>query len=470
MTRATAGRLALLLSAGTVLLAFDLGRRVLASNDETRFPMLARDILANGRWWLPYLNGAPHLNKPPLYAWLTALVAWPTGAVTQGNAPIPSVLAALGVVAITFWVGRRLFSEETGLLAGLAVLTTYGVFFMARVPMPDMALCFVLTAAIAVFVAAELDGRRAARLGFYGLIGAGFWMKGPVALVALAVALAYVLVTHGRAGLARLGLLPGVLVLAVMVLPWWLGGAAAGKGQFTREVVMVDWLGWYVPSARASWRIVTEPIGQALTILLPWSLVLPAALWWAVRARDAERARSLRLVLSWGGAVFVLIALSQQQRMRYYLPVCPPAALLVAAWCADLRLRHRRAVFVSAWIAAAIGLGAWTVYAGARYNAGTDLRALAREIDRSPGALYAVEIPELVLGFYTGQPALSLEDYEGFRALAREGRDGYLVIADRALRTAPADPRVQPVGRGAVNGRSFSIFTSRPAAGSAERQ
>ena len=58
----------LLLGVSILLLFFDFGARVLATNDETRFPMLARDILAHGNWLLPRLNGLPHLNKPPLFA------------------------------------------------------------------------------------------------------------------------------------------------------------------------------------------------------------------------------------------------------------------------------------------------------------------------------------------------------------------------------------------------------------------
>ena len=100
-------RAALLLAASAALLFFDFGRRVLATNDETRFPMLARDILARGDWLLPRLNGAPYLNKPPLYAWLIALGSRPGGAVTQATAAVPSLLAAVGVVLVTAWLGRR---------------------------------------------------------------------------------------------------------------------------------------------------------------------------------------------------------------------------------------------------------------------------------------------------------------------------------------------------------------------------
>ncbi len=92
------GVLALLVSLSCLLLFSDPGAGVLATNDETRSPVLARDILAHGHGLLARLNGAPHLNKPPLRAWLIAFAAWPLGSLTQASAAVPSLLAALGVV------------------------------------------------------------------------------------------------------------------------------------------------------------------------------------------------------------------------------------------------------------------------------------------------------------------------------------------------------------------------------------
>src|SRR5262245_57984454 len=124
--RTEGGRLLVVLALSLPLLTFDLGRRFLATNDETRFPMLARDILERGHWLLPQLNGVPHLNKPPLYAWLVALASWPVGAVSQRNAAVVSILAALGVVGATYWIGRRLFSHQVATVAALIVVTTVG--------------------------------------------------------------------------------------------------------------------------------------------------------------------------------------------------------------------------------------------------------------------------------------------------------------------------------------------------------
>src|ERR1700674_1652013 len=136
-------------------LFFHFGAHVLATNDETRFPMMARDILARGHWLLPEINGAPMLNKPPLHAWLIALAAWPTGAVTQRTAVLPSLLAGLALVAGTYWIGRRVFDVEVGFTAGLVAVTTAGVFSLARSPVPDMTVSVAMVAAMGAFVAAE---------------------------------------------------------------------------------------------------------------------------------------------------------------------------------------------------------------------------------------------------------------------------------------------------------------------------
>src|SRR5260370_27003835 len=153
-SRSRAGTV-VLMALTAALLFFDFGADVLSTTDETRFPLLARDILARGHWLLPEVNGAPMLNKPPLHAWLIALAAWPTGAVTQRTAALPSLLAGLALVAGTYWVGRRAFDARVGFTAGLIAATTAGVFSLARSPGPDIPLSCALVAAMAAVVAAH---------------------------------------------------------------------------------------------------------------------------------------------------------------------------------------------------------------------------------------------------------------------------------------------------------------------------
>ncbi len=449
---------AALLALSVALLFFDFGARVLATNDETRFPMLARDILANGNWLLPRLGGLPHLNKPPLYAWLVALAAWPGGTVTQASALWPSLIAALGVVIATSWIGWRLWNRAIGLTAGFIVLTMHGVFTLARAPMPDMTLSLVLTAAMAAFVAAEFDGRRLGLLVFYILLGVGFWTKGPAALLGLVIVVVFTVRASGWSHVQRLALPGGLALIVLLIAPWWVLGATAGGEQFVQEILITDWLLWYLPVGQWSWHTLTEPVGQTLGILFPWSPLLPLAVVAALRT-SKPGARNATLLLVWVGAVFLLVGASEQQRMRYYLPLCPPAAVLIALWYHRLVFRRRKELGVAVAALATLGLIVWQRADDTRHNGRTDLRALGPGTIQVDQPISAVEVPELVLAFYLDRSVMALPKH----ALPTDGESlpaGYLVVADRVSPKWLDHHPATKVAGGRVDGRSFSVLLS----------
>jgi len=96
--------------------------------------------------------------------------------VTQRTAALPSLLAALDLVAGTYWIGRRAFDADVGFAAGLIAVTTAGVFSLARSPIPDMTLSLAMVAAVGAFGAAEFEGRRGALTVFYLLVGIAYWI------------------------------------------------------------------------------------------------------------------------------------------------------------------------------------------------------------------------------------------------------------------------------------------------------
>jgi 4-amino-4-deoxy-L-arabinose transferase-like glycosyltransferase len=59
-------RFALIVVVSASVLSFNFGSLLLLTNDDTRFPVMARDVLLNGHWLIPALpDGTPHLMKPP---------------------------------------------------------------------------------------------------------------------------------------------------------------------------------------------------------------------------------------------------------------------------------------------------------------------------------------------------------------------------------------------------------------------
>ena len=55
------------------LLWLGLGSYGLGNNNEGLYAAIAEDMLANGHWLMPHLNGVPHPEKPPFFYRLLAL-------------------------------------------------------------------------------------------------------------------------------------------------------------------------------------------------------------------------------------------------------------------------------------------------------------------------------------------------------------------------------------------------------------
>lgn len=445
-----------LVAVAAILLFFDIGSRVLVTNDEARFPLLARHMLEGGSWMLPQIDHIPYSNKPPLCAWLIALAAWPAGTVTQVSALVPSLIAGFGVVLATAWIGWRVGGRSTALIAGFIVVTTHGVFTLARTPTPDMILCWFLTAAMAAFVASRFGEHRVPMAACYAFIGLAFWAKGPAGLLGLAILVVAAGWAEGWRGLRRLGLPWGVPMVAALIAPWWIVSAHTGGDHFWSTTVATDWLAWYLPSGRGGWRALGDPIGQTLAILLPWSVLVPFALGWLLRRPGESKSRDMRFLLAWLAIVFVIIGVSEQQRMRYYLPLCPPAAILLASWLQHFRIRRARLLALTTAAAVVAGLLVWQLADTTRRNQQTDLAALRAPILARPAPLFAVNLPELVLTFYLDRTVHALSTRDS--ATIQIATPGYLAVADRTLPPWVTRCAVRPVGAGLVNGRPFSFF------------
>src|SRR5438128_1261907 len=82
----------------------------------------------------------------------------------------------------------------------------------------------------------------------------------------------------------------------------------------------------------------------------------------------------LQLLLTWAAVTFVAVALSAQQRVRYYLPLLTPVALLTGWWLAGVIVRHRAVARIPWGVYAAVG-GALAVSGGVTLAARPDARA-----------------------------------------------------------------------------------------------
>ncbi len=145
-----------------------LADRDLWSSHEARAGMDAQTVLDDGAWGLPHLfSGEPELQKPPLYYWLVAAIAWLRGgAVDAWAVRLPAAGAALLTVLALAAFGRARGRVVAGLTAALVLATALHFTWLARIGRIDMPLCLtvgVAVGAVACRVASRLrDERRRA--------------------------------------------------------------------------------------------------------------------------------------------------------------------------------------------------------------------------------------------------------------------------------------------------------------------
>src|SRR5262245_65702151 len=109
-----------------------LGRRPITISDEARQALLAEDTLRHGLRLPARVRDEPDLQKPPLFFWSVASAAVPAGHVSDRNASIPSVVAALATLLGVFFLGRQLSGAHTGLLAPAVLATRPGLLLLCR--------------------------------------------------------------------------------------------------------------------------------------------------------------------------------------------------------------------------------------------------------------------------------------------------------------------------------------------------
>jgi 4-amino-4-deoxy-L-arabinose transferase-like glycosyltransferase len=308
-----------------VVFALPLGRRPFAHQDEARFALLAREAVESHHWLLPRVRGVIYLNKPPLYFWTVALLAKPFGVVNEVTAPLASVLAALAALLAVIALGRRLWGGSVGLAAALVLAAAPFFYFMSHQVFSDMMMTAWLAWALYFLLTARLAPAPLPRLvGFYLCLAGALATKGPAALMALGAALAVVLVEDGwRRGLRWLRLPVGIGILALASLPWLLPYLLQTERSYVGGVVVGHYGDWYFRQKAGS-RL--ESLQENLVRFLPWTLFLPAGLWWWWRDRDPRR----RPLVVWTLVIAVAVSLSAEQRARYFLPVLPPLSLLIA--------------------------------------------------------------------------------------------------------------------------------------------
>lgn len=150
----------------------------------------AREMLQRNDWIVPTFNAELRTHKPVLLYWCM-LIAYHVGGADEFTARLPSALAAIGTVLLTYAIGRRLFNPRVGFWAAIALSCSVSFAMVGRAATPDGVLIFSSTLALALFVfgtfAAEIGHGRCHRQRSTGTLATNYWLlvSGRPSLIAI---------------------------------------------------------------------------------------------------------------------------------------------------------------------------------------------------------------------------------------------------------------------------------------------
>ncbi len=360
-----------------------LGFRPLTKTDEGRYAEISREMVVSGDWLTPRLNNLKYFEKPPLQYWATA-AAFKVLGTQEWVARLWTGLTGLWAVLITAWGASRLYGQKIGIYSGAILGTCLSFFLMGHLNALDMGFCAMLTTALWALIAAHTSPTQSSTRGWmltaWAAMALAVLSKGLAGVVLPgAVLVIYCVLARDKQAWLQANWLRGLFVFLLIAAPWFSAMSVKNPGfsefffihehfdRFAKEGHRRDGPLWYF-------------VPQLLAGLLPWTLLLPGALWVPFGKRESgytktspqaragatlhpveqiasnPRFKPELLLLVWTLFIFAFFSASKSKLPSYIIPIFPSMAVLMAVHFDQLQARGVRVFFGLLTLLAVIAL------------------------------------------------------------------------------------------------------------------
>lgn len=292
---------------------------------ESRNIIAAREMVYDGHWLIPTMNGELRLEKPPLPTWITAVAEM----ISSDNIALQRGMAGMAALLLVlyFWLFAKRVLRVEPLIPTLLLCTCYNVILMGRTASWDI-YCHAFMMGGIFHLAIALKGQAVAWRHFLlsGVFtGLSLLSKGPVSLYALFLPFLVSYCLLYRPSLKGKGMaLVAMVVVALVTGVWWyvyihLAHADALSAVMRKE--SGSWINHNVRPWWYYWKFFLE--AGVWSLLLLTAIILPLA--------DKRRRKSRRWLfpLLWMLLSLLLLSLMPEKKSRYLLPLLIPAAYVM---------------------------------------------------------------------------------------------------------------------------------------------
>lgn len=296
---------------------------------EMRNLITAHEMVEDGHWMVPMMNGEYRLEKPPLPTWVAACVE----AVFGDSLPMQRAAAGLMAVVLCSYLYlllRRMSNKtSTALVGTLMLMTCYNIILQGRTATWDIYCHAFMMGAIYHLHKAWYNEQQITRnfclAGCF--MGLSFMSKGPVSFFALLLPSLIAFLWHRRPNMRNRWKGTILMVSTCLILSaWWYAYTYLMAPEATTFVVNKESTSWVNHNVRPwwyYWRFFLET-GIWAPLLL-WVMYKSIRYW-------SSCSTETKVYLVWTLSGVVLLSLFPEKKMRYLLPLMMPCCMLMADW------------------------------------------------------------------------------------------------------------------------------------------
>lgn len=311
---------------------------------ESRNMITAREMVYDGNWLTPTMNGELRLEKPPLPTWISAIVEY----ISPDNLALQRAMAGLAALLLVFYLfrlGKLLTHDKVfSWIIVFVLCTSYNIILMGRTASWDIYChAFMLMAIYYLFKALRADVCDWKSFLLAGLaMGLSFLGKGPVSFYALLFPfLCAYLICYRKSMAGKWKGCAGMILLMLVLSCWWYAYIYMYHPEMAEYVWNKESSSWANRNVRPwyyYWKFFLET--GAWSLLTLFTLFVPV--W---KKRLGDKTKSYLFSLLWMLFVVFFLSLIPEKKTRYLLPVSIPAALAVGHlfyyWIRQMRRTDR---------------------------------------------------------------------------------------------------------------------------------
>jgi len=306
--------------------------------DESRFAQASRQMLQSGDYVTIRFQDELRAKKPAGIYWLQSASAALLGDADIASYRFVNLLALLVSIFMLYHIGLRLYEPAIALAASTAFASGFLVLAESHLAKTDTLLMLLVIIQQWALMRIYLDRDKSATkppphwIFFWSALAAGILVKGPVApAIAILTIGSLVLWHRGTRWVKPLRIWRGLILMAVICLPWAILVTIATDGAFLDIAVTGDFLAKVKSGQESHGAPPLTYLALFGVLLWPASMLLPSAV---IHFKSMLAHDRTRFLLAWLVPFWVLIELIPTKLPHYPLPVVP-AAVLLLLWSVD---------------------------------------------------------------------------------------------------------------------------------------